>query len=115
MGAVLELEDEVAVQPLEVRPLAIRIGAEVRGVKLGGSLQAGVVGQLRKALLRHRVLFFRDQQHLTDAEHQAFGELWGDIESHPTVSAPKDTAFFELDSQHGGRADSGSPRFQCNK
>lgn len=106
MSAVLALAEAASVQSIEVRPLAVRIGAEVRGVKLGGGLQAGVVAQLRAALLRHRVLFFRDQQHLTDAEHQAFGRLWGEIESHPTVSAPADTAFFELDSQHGGRADS---------
>lgn len=92
--------------PLDITPLAVRIGAEVRGLRLSGDLDADTVAQLRAALLRHRVLFFKGQHHLDDASHQAFGRLWGEIEAHPTMPAPDGTRFLELDSRHGGRADS---------
>ena len=53
------------------------------------------------------MLFFRQQEHLTDAEHQAFGARFGKIVAHPTVPAPEGTKLFELDaSKGGGRADS---------
>lgn len=93
-------------QPLQIQPLSGRIGAVVHGARLSGELAAEQFTQIHAALLRHRVLFFRGQHHLTDASHQAFGRLFGEIESHPTVPAPDGTAFLELNSQHGGRADS---------
>ena len=91
---------------LHITPLAGRIGARVDGVRLGGDLDAATFAALHQALLQHRVLFFRGQHHLDDASHQAFGRLFGEIEAHPTVPAPDGTAFLELNSQHGGRADS---------
>ena len=93
-------------QPLQIQPLSGRIGAVVHGARLSGELAAEQFTQIHAALLRHRVLFFRGQHHLTDASHQAFGRLFGEIESHPPVPAPDGTAFLELNSQHGGRADS---------
>lgn len=91
---------------LEIQPLAGRIGAEIRGVKLSGDLDDDVIDDIRQALSRHRVVFFRGQHHLDDATHQAFGRRFGEIEPHPTVPAPDGTSFLELDSRHGGRADS---------
>jgi len=52
------------------------------------------------------VLFFRGQQHLDDAQHQAFGRLWGELVPHPTVPSKDGTQILELDSNHGGRANS---------
>ncbi|MBW6932413.1 TauD/TfdA family dioxygenase, partial [Salmonella enterica subsp. enterica serovar Weltevreden] len=78
---------------LDIVPVSPRIGAEVRGLRLSGSLAPSTLAALKAALLRHRVLFLRGQQHLDDATHQAFGRLWGEIESHPTVPAPDGTAF----------------------
>lgn len=98
--------DGDAAQALRITPVSARIGAVVHGVRLSGELPAEQFAAIRAALLKHRVLFFRDQQHLTDEDHQAFGRLFGEIEPHPTVPAPDGTAFLELDSQHGGRADS---------
>ena len=91
---------------LDITPLAGRIGARIDGVRLGGDLDHATFTAIHQALLQHRVLFFRNQQHLDDASHQAFGRLFGEIEAHPTVPAPEGTAFLELNSQHGGRADS---------
>ncbi|MEI9992083.1 MAG: TauD/TfdA family dioxygenase [Rhizomicrobium sp.] len=67
------------------RPVAGRIGAEILGVKLGGDLAAETVAAIRQALLTHKVLFFREQQHLDDAGQEAFGKLLGNLVPHPTV------------------------------
>ncbi|MGI5168444.1 TauD/TfdA dioxygenase family protein [Spirillospora sp. CA-253888] len=61
-----------------ILPLAGRIGAEVRGVHLSGSLGARPLGVLREALLRHKVLFCRDQHHLDAAAQSAFARLLGE-------------------------------------
>lgn len=98
--------DAAAGTALHIEPLAGRIGAVVHGVSLSGALEPALFAQIKAALLQHRVIFFRGQQHLDDAGHQAFGRLFGEIEAHPTVPAPDGTAFLELNSQHGGRADS---------
>ena len=58
-------------QPLQIQPLSGRIGAVVHGARLSGELAAEQFTQIHAALLRHRVLFFRGQHHLTDASHQA--------------------------------------------
>jgi alpha-ketoglutarate-dependent sulfate ester dioxygenase len=45
------------------------------------------VAELRAALLRHKVVFLRDQQHATDADQRAFAQLLGTLtRPHPTVS-----------------------------
>jgi alpha-ketoglutarate-dependent taurine dioxygenase len=58
---------------LDVRPVAGRIGAEVLGVRLSGGLEPATVKAIREALLRHKVIFFRGQDQLTDTEQEAFG------------------------------------------
>src|SRR5258708_19652628 len=70
---------------LDVRPITPAIGAEIHGVRLSGDLPAETVTAIRNALLRHRVVFFRGQGHLDEAEHQAFARLLGPIVPHPTV------------------------------
>jgi taurine dioxygenase len=75
-------------------------------VRLSGSLSAEVFLAIKQALLRHKVIFFRGQGHLDDAGHEAFGRLWGDTVPHPTVPPPQGTTLLELDSEHGGRANS---------
>ena len=102
------LHDAIAAstETLDIVPLAGRIGAEVRGARLGSALPEAHFQQIHQALLKHRVLFLRGQQHLDDAEHEAFARRFGPIEAHPTVPAPSGTRLLELDSQHGGRANS---------
>lgn len=104
-NAILERPAHAATA-LDIVPLAGRIGAEVRGIRLSGDLAPETFAALKAALHRHRVLFVRGQHHLDDAGHEAFGRLWGEIEPHPTVPAPDGTSFLELNSRHGGRADS---------
>lgn len=92
---------------LNLRRVAGHIGAEVRDIRLSAELDEAVFAQINAALVKHKVLFFRRQQHLTDEAHQAFGARFGKIVAHPTVPAPAGTQLFELDaSKGGGRADS---------
>jgi len=92
---------------LEVHPIAGRIGAEVRGVRLSAELDTSTVNEIRQALLQYKVIFFRGQNHLDDAGQEAFARLFGDLVAHPTVPIKKGTDYvLELDSIHGGRADS---------
>jgi taurine dioxygenase len=70
---------------LAIKPVAGRLGAEISGAKLGGKLDAETVAAIRQALFAHKVIFFRNQDHLTDAEQEAFGKLLGNLVPHPTV------------------------------
>nr|WP_093221742.1 MULTISPECIES: TauD/TfdA family dioxygenase [unclassified Variovorax] len=75
---------------MEVRPLTCTIGAELRGVDLGtASRDPALCQEIRELLLRHRVLFFRDQD-ITRAEHIAFARHFGELEDHPVASSDPD-------------------------
>ncbi|HGH5979521.1 TPA: TauD/TfdA dioxygenase family protein [Kluyvera georgiana] len=92
---------------LNLRRVAGNIGAEIRDIRLSAELDVETFAQLEAALVKYKVLFFRQQSHLTDAEHQAFGARFGKVVAHPTVPSPEGTKLFELDaSKGGGRADS---------
>jgi taurine dioxygenase len=104
-GQVVSLEKPF--KWIGVKPVAGRIGAEITGAKLSGSLDAETFAEIERAILKHKVVFLRDQDHLDDAEQEAFGALFGKVVAHPTVPSPKGTKIFELDSTGGGgRADS---------
>ncbi len=93
--------------PLDIRPVAGRIGAEIRGVQLSGDLHADTVQAIEAALVRHKVIFFRGQQHLDNAEHEAFAELLGDPVAHPTVPVAEGSrTLLDLDSREGYAASS---------
>ncbi|MGW2786193.1 TauD/TfdA dioxygenase family protein [Streptomyces populi] len=64
------------VTPLEVKPAAGHIGAEITGVDLAGPLTDEAVAAIRAAVLRWKVLFFRGQR-LDHAAHVAFARRFG--------------------------------------
>ena len=67
---------------IEVRPIAGSIGAEIHNVDVGKDLDEDTIGDIRKALLDHCVIFFRNQK--LDAErHKAFTRRFGEIFIHP--------------------------------
>lgn len=87
---------------LDIVPVAGRIGAEIRGVKLGGDLDDATVTAITAALVRHKVIFFRGQHHLDDDAHEAFAARMGEPLLHPTVPATPGSKFlFPLDSKEG--------------
>lgn len=91
----------------DVERRAGRLGAEIKNVRLAGDLPAAAIDAIHDLLLRHKVIFFRGQEHLDDAEQERFARRLGDLVPHPTIGALKGTAsILELDaSRGGGRAD----------
>lgn len=72
---------------IRVEPLTCAIGAELSNVDLGAaSRDPGLVAEIRALLLKHKVLFFRDQN-MTRAEHVAFARHFGDLEDHPVAGS----------------------------
>lgn len=91
---------------LAVTPVSGRIGAEISGLRLGGDLDAAQVAELRTALLLHKVVFVRGQDHLDDASHEAFASRLGTPVGHPTLPGDGGEHLLELDSHRGGKANS---------
>lgn len=91
-----------------VKPVAGRIGAEISGIKLSGELDEQSVKRIRDALLKHKVVFFRGQNHLDDQAQEAFAARLGNPVVHPTVPVKTGSNYIlELNSDHGnGRANS---------
>jgi taurine dioxygenase len=93
--------------PLDIVPVTGTIGAEIRGVTLSGDLDAATVQAIQDAVVRHKVVFFRDQHDLDDARHEAFASLFGDPVAHPTVPVAEGSRYLlELDSKEGYAASS---------
>ena len=69
---------------LDVRPMTPAIGAEIHGVDLGAADIAASIPAIRGALLKHGVIFFRDQN-LTQEQHIAFARHFGELEIHPAT------------------------------
>jgi taurine dioxygenase len=74
---------------LEIKKIAGALGAEIHGVDLAGSLSAGLVAEIRAALLEHLVVFFRDQ-HLTVAQFLAFARNLGKPIEYPLLKGLPD-------------------------
>lgn len=93
--------------PLDIVPVAGRIGAEIRGIALSGDIDPVTLAAIRTALVRHKVIFFRDQDQLTDQRHEDFAALLGDPVAHPTVPVAEGSRYLlELDSKEGYAASS---------
>jgi alpha-ketoglutarate-dependent sulfate ester dioxygenase len=91
---------------LTIEQLTGRIGARIRGVDTGQPLHDEVIAEIRRALLAHRVVFFRDQD--LDYERQVvFAQRFGSLTlGHPTLTSPESQPFMEeVDSATGSPAD----------
>lgn len=89
---------------ITVTKLGSRIGARVDGVHLGGDLDPAAVEKIHRALLAHKVIFFRHQHHLDDHQQLAFAGLLGTPIGHPAaaVLAAKDAPVITpIDSEYG--------------
>jgi taurine dioxygenase len=79
---------------IEVDPLTLHIGAEIRGVDLAKPLRPAQLDEVRRAFLKWKVIFFRGQS-LDHAQHVAlarqFGEptighaVFGHVEGYPEI------------------------------
>ena len=75
---------------MKIKPLTPAIGAVVSDIHLGDAARNGALfADVKAALLKHRVLFFRGQD-ITRAEHVAFAERFGPLETHPVAGSDPD-------------------------
>ncbi|CAN7774115.1 TauD/TfdA family dioxygenase [Cupriavidus necator] len=70
--------------PFVLDLLTPTIGAEIGDIDLG-NIDEPTVKALRRALLKYKVLFFREQD-ITAAQHVALGRRFGELEIHPMIS-----------------------------
>ena len=67
---------------ISVEPLTPVIGAEISDVDLREPLADETCAEIRRALLEHGVVFFRDQP-VDHEQHLAFGKRFGALHVHP--------------------------------
>ncbi|SEQ66024.1 TauD/TfdA dioxygenase family protein [Pseudomonas soli] len=92
---------------LDIHPVAGRIGAEIRGIKLSADLDPATIDAIQAALVQHKVIFFRSQDHLDDIGQEAFAQLLGEPIAHPTVPVVDGTSYLlQFDGAEGQRANS---------
>ena len=72
----------IATTQLTITPKSPTIGAEISGVDLAQPLTSELAAELREALLRWKVVVFRDQ-HITTEQHVDFASHFGELEVHP--------------------------------
>jgi taurine dioxygenase len=73
-------------ETISVAPIAGALGAEVSGADLAQELPDATIAEIRRALLDHLVIFFRDQD-LTPEQHLALGRRFGPLQVHDFVEA----------------------------
>lgn len=76
-----------------VEPLTCSIGAELSGIDLGDAAEDDqLFGVVYEALLRHKVLFLREQsfERMSRQQHVAFARRLGELEDHPMVPSHPD-------------------------
>ena len=69
---------------MDIRPVAGALGAEILGIDLAQPLPADAIAAIRKALLEHLVIFFRDQK-LTPLQQLAFARAFGEPMEYPQL------------------------------
>ncbi len=75
---------------MRVEPLTCAIGAELIGVSLADAAHdEGLFEAIKAELLKHRVLFLRDQD-ISRADHVKFARRFGELEDHPVAGSDPD-------------------------
>jgi alpha-ketoglutarate-dependent taurine dioxygenase len=80
--------DSKVVSTITVTPVSPVIGAEIGGVDLGAALDDATVALIRRALLDHLVIFFRDQD-ITPEQQLAFAARFAPV-MVPALDAKSD-------------------------
>lgn len=69
---------------LSITPLGPFLGALVDGIDLAAAPDDVCIATLRRALVRHKVLFFRNQE-ISQDQHIALGRRFGTLDCHPAA------------------------------
>lgn len=84
---------------LTVTRLAPALGALVQGIDLSLPVSADALEELRAALVRYQVLFFR-QQSITPRQHRDFAARFGELHTHPIYPQhPEASEILVLDTE----------------
>ena len=67
---------------LRIEPLSPAIDAVLRGVNLAEPASDDLIGEIRAALLAHKVIFFEEQD-FTPGQQRDFAARFGDLHIHP--------------------------------
>ncbi len=76
-------------ETIEVKPVTVRIGAEIFGIDLSQPLSNRQVEEVHASLMEHQVIFFRDQ-HLDHDSHKRLGRYFGELAIHSGVAGLPD-------------------------
>ena len=72
---------------MQIEALTCALGAQLKGVSLADAARDDdLFAAIKAALLRHKVLFLRDQQ-ISRADHVAFARRFGELEDHPVAGS----------------------------
>ena len=82
-------------ETIEIKPLAITIGAEIAGADITKPLPDKQADEIYAALLRWKVVFFRDQ-HMNHEQHVAFSRRFGECTPAHPVYGGQDESFPEI-------------------
>src|SRR5262249_36165207 len=92
---------------IEILPVTGRTGAEIRGGAPSGDSDDATVAAIRAALVRYKVIFFRDQHAITDRAQEDFAALLGEPVAHPTVPVVAGSRYLlDVDTTEGHVASS---------
>lgn len=76
------MSQEISHGAFSIEPLTPTIGGIVHGVDLSTNLADATIAEIRRALLKHDVLFFEDQK-LTPRQQRDFAARFGALHVHP--------------------------------
>ena len=89
-------------EPIEVRPMAGALGAEILGVDVAQDLSDEIVAAIRRAWLDHLVVFFRDQP-LPPDRFLEFARRFGQVIEYPFIKGiqgfPEITPVIKLENE----------------
>ncbi len=74
---------------LTINPVSSALGAEIDNINLAQELKPDTIAELRQALLKYKVIFFKNQ-HITPRQHLSFAKKFGDIVQYPMVKGLKE-------------------------
>ncbi|MET0208201.1 MAG: TauD/TfdA family dioxygenase, partial [Burkholderiaceae bacterium] len=72
---------------MRIEALTCALGAQLKGVSLADAARDDdLFSEIKAALLRHKVLFLRDQK-ISRQDHVAFARRFGELEDHPVAGS----------------------------
>jgi taurine dioxygenase len=108
-------EQETDPSTIEVHRLTTFIGAELRNVSLADAANdPAVFADIKELLLRHKVLFFRDQD-ISRADHVKLAERFGPLEGHPALGChPDHPGLVQIYKDHDSPAEQYENAYHCD-